>query len=198
MSTFQKTDLDGVLFLEGNQKFADGRGFFREDFHRRSLEEALGEKWQHLQENLGFNKKNVFRGFHIAPWSKLIHVPFGEVTAIIFDPRPDSPTFKKHQKFLLSHESGNRLYLPPGLGNAYFVVSDEAVYEYQVSMYFKDCFDNGIVERAILYSDPELAIEWPSLDMITSEKDQKNPTLAEYIAQGFDQEIQKNTGFKSS
>ncbi len=188
----QKTDLKGVFLVKSGQKFGDERGFFREDLHRSELEEALGYRWIHVQENTAFSKKGVLRGIHVAPWSKLMHVGYGEIMALIFDPRPDSPTFKKHQKFVLSVENGDRLYLEPGLGNAYCVLSEEAVYEYQVSKYYKDCLDKQIIERPILYNDPSLGIEWPITDPIVSDKDLQNPTLDEFLKNGFMEEIQRN------
>jgi dTDP-4-dehydrorhamnose 3,5-epimerase len=35
------------------------------------------------------------------------------------------------------------------------------------------------VERAIAYDDPDLAIEWPDLELLPSERDSRAPRLSE-------------------
>jgi dTDP-4-dehydrorhamnose 3,5-epimerase-like enzyme len=65
--------------------------------------------------------------------------------------------------------------MPAGIGNSYLILSDEAVYEYQVDQYYQ-----AGMEKGVMWNDPEIAIEWPIEDPILSDKDQKNPSLKEY------------------
>ncbi len=172
----QKTAIDGVLIIEGGKTFADERGFFREPFRRNEFEEALGYSWVHVQENHAFSKKNVLRGIHVAPWDKLIYVPYGRVLSVIVDLRPDSPTFKEHLALEIGDNNRAKVFIPQGLGNSYLILSDEAVYEYQVNAYFEPG-----VEKGIAWNEPELNISWPIQSPLLSEKDQQNPTLQEFL-----------------
>lgn len=189
----QKTDIEGLLIQTPNPKFSDERGSFQEIWHRDELEEALGEKWEPLQENVAVSTKGVLRGIHAAPWNKLVHLARGEVLSVIVDLRPSSPTFKKYQKFSLSNTNALHLFIPAGCGNAYYVVSDEVIYEYQVDKYYGKSKEQEIVERGVLWNDPELAIDWSDDKPLLSEKDQNNPSLKEFIEQGFAQEIEENS-----
>lgn len=190
---YKKTDIEGLILIDGNQTFTDERGFFREGWYRDEFEEFLGKPWQNVQENEIYSKKDVLRGIHAAPWQKLIHVAYGEVLAVIVDLRSDSPTFKKHLKFQLNHQSGDRLFIPPGLGNSYLVLSNEAVVEYAVDKYYKKYLEQGIVERGVSYNDLDLNIDWPIQNPIISQKDKDNLTLKEFVQSDFSQELKNHS-----
>lgn len=179
----QKTNIEGLLIVEGGKTFEDDRGFFREPFRRNEFEEALGKPWVHVQENHAFSKKDVLRGIHIAPWDKFIYCPYGEVLSLVVDVREDSPTFKQVFKMQIgfSNERSSaarkvKLFIPKGLGNSYLILSEEAVYEYQVNEYYQ-----AGAEKGIAWDDPELGIEWPVSNPVLSEKDKNNPSLKEYL-----------------
>ncbi len=170
------TNIEGLLIVEGGQTFEDDRGFFREPFRRNEFEEALGKLWVHVQENQAYSKKNVLRGIHVAPWDKFIYVPFGEVLVVIVDLRKDSPTFKEIFKMKIGTSNKVKLFIPAGLGNSYLILSEEAVYEYQVNQYYSAGMEHGVA-----YNDPDLAIDWEAENPILSEKDQQNMSLKEYL-----------------
>ncbi len=172
----KKTNIEGLLIVEGGQTFSDDRGFFREPFRRNEFEESLGKPWVHVQENHAFSKKNVLRGIHIAPWDKFIYVPYGEVLSVIVDVRRDSPTFKQVFKMKIGFSNKVKLFIPAGLGNSYLILSDEAVYEYQVSKYYE-----AGAEKGIAWDDKELGIEWEINEPILSEKDKQNMSLKESL-----------------
>jgi dTDP-4-dehydrorhamnose 3,5-epimerase len=172
----KKTNIEGLLIVEGGQTFEDSRGFFREPFRRNEFEEALGRAWVHVQENHAFSKKDVLRGIHIAPWDKFIYVPYGEVLSVIVDVRKDSPTFKQVFKMKLGGENKVKLFIPKGLGNSYVILSEEAVYEYQVDQYWA-----AGMEKGIAWDDKELNIDWEIENPILSEKDTHNPSFEEYL-----------------
>src|SRR6476659_4172547 len=91
----KQSKINGLLIIEGGPTHGDERGFFREPFRRDEFEEALGKSWVHVQENHAFSKKDVLRGIHIAPWDKMVYVPYGRVLSVTVDLRKDSPTFKE-------------------------------------------------------------------------------------------------------
>src|SRR3989344_1186558 len=172
----KKTNIEGLLIVEGGQTFSDDRGFFREPFRRNEFEEALGKPWVHVQENHAFSKKNVLRGIHIAPWDKFIYCPYGEVLSVVVDVRKNSPTFKQVFKMQIGFSNKVKLFIPEGLGNSYIILSEEAVYEYQVNKYYQ-----AGAEKGIAWNDPELGIQWPVNNPILSEKDKQNQLLEEYL-----------------
>lgn len=171
------TNIEGLLIVEGGDTFGDDRGFFREPFRRNEFEEALGKPWVHVQENHAFSKKNVLRGIHVAPWDKFIYVPYGEVLAVIVDVRKNSPTFKEVFKMKIGKDNLVKLFIPAGLGNSYLILSDEAVYEYQVNQYYSAGMEHGIA-----YDDPELGIDWGIDDPLLSDKDKQNMSLKDYLS----------------
>lgn len=179
----KKTNIEGLLIVEGGQTFEDDRGFFREPFRRNEFEEALGKPWVHVQENHAFSKKDVLRGIHIAPWDKFIYCPFGEVLSVVVDVRRDSPTFKQVFQMKIGGENEQssstkkvKLFIPEGLGNSYLILSEEAVYEYQVNKYYE-----AGAEKGIAWNDPELVIDWGIENPILSEKDKNNMSFKEYL-----------------
>lgn len=188
----KQTDLKDLLILTGGQKYSDERGSFQETWHRAELEEYLGEKWLSVQENTAVSKKGVLRGIHAAPWTKMIYVTYGKGLSVLVDLRPSSPTFKKHQKFVLDSNDPFKLFVPPGFGNGYLALSEEVVYEYQVDVYFSKANEQGIVERGVIWSDPDLAIDWSIKEPLLSDKDKQNPTLKEFLEKEFADEILKN------
>jgi dTDP-4-dehydrorhamnose 3,5-epimerase len=66
------------------------------------------------------------------------------------------------------------LWIPPGFGHAFLVLSETAGFAYKVTDYY-----SAAGERTILWNDPELGIEWPvtAEDVIVSEKDGKGARL---------------------
>ncbi len=173
----KNTKIPGLLIVEGGQTFSDERGFFREPYRRNEFEEFLGKSWVHVQENHAFSKKDVLRGIHCAPWDKMIYVPYGRVLAVIADFRKDSPTFKQYEAIEMGEGNFVKLFIPAGLGNSYLVLSEEAVYEYQVNDYYQ-----GGMEYGISWDDPELNIDWPNKNPVLSDKDKNNPKLSEYLS----------------
>jgi len=170
------TNIDGLLIVEGGPTFEDDRGFFREPFRRNEFEEALEKPWVHVQENHAFSKKNVLRGIHIAPWDKFTYCPYGEILAVIVDVRPGSPTFKQAFKLKIGQSNKVKLFIPKGLGNSYLILSEEAVYEYQVNEYYQ-----AGAEKGIAWDDPELNIDWGITGPILSDKDKSNMSFKEYL-----------------
>jgi dTDP-4-dehydrorhamnose 3,5-epimerase len=174
-----KTTLNGV-FLINRPTFADDRGFFRESIRVRDLEAEIGKQFNIVQANHARSTKNILRGIHIAPWNKLIYVTRGKVQAVIVDLQKDSPTFGKHESFILGDETKTSLFVPPQCGNSYLILSDEADYTYLVDQEWAP----GI-EKSIAWNDPVLGIKWELEDEpILSEKDKQNPRFTDMYPAG--------------
>jgi dTDP-4-dehydrorhamnose 3,5-epimerase len=171
----EETSLAGVLVLTP-KIFRDERGAFSETFNLRRMAEAgLPTHW--VQDNFSISRKNVLRGIHYQiaqPQGKRVRVTHGAVLDVAVDLRRSSPTFGKHVTAELSGENGRMLWIPPGFGHAFLVLSEIAGFAYKVTDYYSP---EG--ERTILWNDPELAIEWPigKDEAIVSEKDAKGKLL---------------------
>lgn len=173
----QETSLPGVLLLTP-AIFRDSRGAFSETWNQERFEKAgLPSKW--VQDNFSTSAKNVVRGIHyqvVQPQAKLVRVAHGAVLDIAVDLRRNSPDFGRHVAVELSAENGHMLYIPIGFGHAFVALTDQAGFAYKVSDFY--CREG---ERTILWSDPDLAIDWPVLahEAIVSEKDQQGSLLSQ-------------------
>ena len=92
------------------------------------------------------------------------------------DLRRDSPNFSQWHGVVLNENNKRQLWVPPGFAHGFLVLSDVADFEYKCTDYY-DSADEG----AILWNDPELAIEWPETSGVRlSDKDANAPTFADY------------------
>ena len=91
--------------------------------------------------------------------------------------RPESPTFMMTEAFELNYENGKSLVISEGLGHAFLSLQDDSVTTYALSSEY-----DSSSEFAINPQDRELAIEWPSNNLIFSERDLKAPTLKEFLS----------------
>jgi dTDP-4-dehydrorhamnose 3,5-epimerase len=170
-----QTSLPGVLVLTP-KIYRDDRGAFSETFNlRRMVEAGLPTQW--VQDNFSVSQRNVLRGIHYQvaqPQGKLVRVTHGAVFDVAVDLGRSSSTFGKHVALELSGENGKMLWIPPGFGHAFLVLSETAGFAYKVTDYYSPAG-----ERTILWNDPELRIEWPiaASDAIISEKDAKGKFL---------------------
>ena len=174
----KKTDIEGVVILEP-RLFEDERGYFFEAFSEREFTEKVRE-CHFVQENEAYSTYGVVRGLHFQrpphAQSKLVRVVKGRVLDVVVDIRKGSPTFGKHIAVELSAENHRQLFIPRGFAHGYSVLSEEALLEYKCDNYYAPAS-----EGAILGNDPALGIDWqlPTESVILSDKDLKNPALAE-------------------
>ncbi len=167
----RRTALDGVLIFTP-QKFSDARGAFWETYNERLMRQAgIPTDWK--QDNTSVSLKDVIRGIHYQitqPQGKLVRVTYGAVFDVVVDLRRCSATFGRHITMELSSENGVMLWIPPGFGHGFAVLSPQAGFAYKVRDYYSP---EG--ERTILWNDPTLAIPWPvsEPDAILSAKDKQ-------------------------
>jgi dTDP-4-dehydrorhamnose 3,5-epimerase len=82
------------------------------------------------------------------------------------DLRQGSATFGKWFGCVLSEENKRQLFVPAGFAHGFCVLSESAHVAYKCSDYY-DPDDEG----GLLWSDPDIAIDWPVKDPILSAKD---------------------------
>lgn len=159
--------------------FADNRGYFFESYNENTFREA-GYHMDFIQDNQARSTYGVLRGLHyqLEPYAqtKLIRALEGRILDVVVDMRTGSPTYGKVYSVELSAENKRQLLVPKGFAHGYAVLSETAEVIYKC-----DNFYNKASEGGILYSDPQLQIDWgiDLKDALVSEKDQVLPTLAD-------------------
>jgi dTDP-4-dehydrorhamnose 3,5-epimerase len=146
-----------VLLLEP-RVFGDARGFFFESWNERELE-RMGIRARFVQDNYSRSGRGVLRGLHYQirqPQGKLIRVVAGEVFEVAVDIRRSSLTFGRWEGIRLNAESFKMLWIPSGFAHGFCVLSEFAEVLYKATDYYAPEH-----ERCILWSDPELDIDWP-------------------------------------
>ena len=173
----ERTAIPEVLILEP-QVFGDARGFFFESFNQRRWREATGLATIFVQENHSRSVRGVLRGLHYQirqPQGKLVRVISGEVFDVAVDLRRGSATFGKWVGVYLSAENKKQFWIPEGFGHGFVVLSPAAEFLYLATDYYAPEH-----ERAIIWNDTDLAIDWPiSGEPILSAKDQAAPSFRE-------------------
>ena len=161
-----KTDLEGVLVIKP-KVYEDDRGYFLESF-REDKYNFTSKKF--VQHNISKSAKNVVRGLHYQAGryaqGKLCQVLNGAALDVTVDVRFGSPTFGKYFPVLLSEENKLQLWVPPGFAHGFAALTDHVVFNYKCTEYYSR--DH---ERAIVYNDPDLNIDWTVENPIVSEKD---------------------------
>lgn len=163
-----KVDIEGLLILEP-KVFKDERGYFFESYNRKSFDEYLVDVL-FVQDNISKSIKKTVRGLHYQvgelAQGKLCQVLKGTVLDIAVDIRFNSPTYGKYFKVELSEENHKQLWMPPGFAHGFSVLSGDAIFMYKCTNLYSKAH-----ERAILYNDPDLGIDWKVDNPIVSEKD---------------------------
>lgn len=171
------TPLAGLLVLEP-RVFGDDRGYFFESYNARLFAELTGVTTPFVQDNHSRSAKGVLRGLHYQiqqPQGKLVRVTEGAVFDVAVDLRKSSTTFGQWYGIELSAENKRQVWIPPGFGHGFVVTSEAASFLYKTTDYWAPEF-----ERAVLWNDPGIGIEWP-LDgtPVLSAKDQRALPLAQ-------------------
>ena len=152
------TALPEVLLLEP-AVFGDERGFFMESYNARRFREATGIEAAFVQDNHSRSARDVLRGIHyqvVRPQGKLVRVAAGRVFDVAVDLRRSSPRFGRWVGVELSDRDHRQMWVPPGFGHAFLVLSDSADILYKTTEYWYREHD-----RSLRWNDPMLAIDWP-------------------------------------
>jgi dTDP-4-dehydrorhamnose 3,5-epimerase len=183
------TRIPDVLIVEP-ARFSDERGWFMESFNEPRFHAALTALGLPLpgafvQDNHSCSKAGVLRGLHYqtAPHAqgKLVRVTRGSVWDVAVDIRPGSPTFGQWAGAELSEANQCQLWIPAGFAHGFLALEDDTHFLYKTTdVYARDC------ERAIVWNDVGLAIDWPLARIagapLVTAKDAAAPTFADALA----------------
>ena len=165
-------DIEGLYVIEPTV-FKDERGYFMETYNQNDFKEA-GLNMTFVQDNQSMSVKGVLRGLHFQkqyPQGKLVRAVRGTVFDVAVDLRSDSKTYGKWFGVTLSAENKKQFYIPEGFAHGFLVLSDEAEFAYRCTDFYHPGGEGGL-----LWSDPEIGVDWPiepGMELIISDKDKK-------------------------
>ena len=168
--TVETCEADGVE-IEGLKVitpsvFGDDRGYFMETYNYNDFA-AAGIDCTFVQDNQSSSKKGVLRGLHFQinyPQDKLVRVVSGEVFDVAVDLREGSKTFGKWFGVRLSAENKKQFFIPKNFAHGFIVLSDHAEFCYKCTDFYHPNDEGGL-----LWSDPEIGVEWPMPEGMTVE-----------------------------
>ena len=173
------TSLPEVLLIEP-QVFGDARGFFLESWNEDRFNAAVGHEVHFVQDNHSRSSRGVLRGLHyqLHPHAqgKLVRCVSGAVFDVAVDLRRSSPNFGRWVGYELSADNRRQMWIPPGFGHGFVVLSETADFLYKTSGRYAPQS-----EGAVRWDDPTIGIDWPLAGQTPqlSAKDAAAPLLAD-------------------
>jgi dTDP-4-dehydrorhamnose 3,5-epimerase len=164
--TVEQTKLADCIIIH-DTVFGDSRGYFFESFNKKTFLEKTGMDINFIQDNQSKSSKGVLRGLHFQhgehAQAKLVRVLEGKVLDIAVE---------------LSAESNTQFFVPRGFAHGFVVLSETATFFYKCDNLYHKASEGGVI-----YSDPELNIDWqlPADQLLISEKDEVLPMMSEMI-----------------
>jgi dTDP-4-dehydrorhamnose 3,5-epimerase len=180
--TARRLAIPDVILIR-TSRFDDARGYFMETYRAREFA-GMGVGVDFVQENEALSSRaGTIRGLHFQrpPHSqaKLLRVLKGSIFDVAVDLREGSSTFGRWVGARLTAETGEQLYVPHGFAHGYCTLEDDTVLAYKCDNYYAAHAEGGVV-----FSDPDLGIDWPLPDTgaIVADKDRALPRLRDISA----------------
>jgi dTDP-4-dehydrorhamnose 3,5-epimerase len=175
----ENTLISGVKLITP-RRFGDNRGFFSESYSHSALEKH-GVDITFVQDNHSLSREvNTVRGLHFQSpphaQDKLVRCGKGALFDVAVDIRKGSPTYGRWVGYELSFENGRQLLVPAGMAHGFMTLQPDTEIIYKCSDYYAP-----ETEGAVLWSDADVGIEWPSVggDPVLSDKDQIAPRFSD-------------------
>ncbi len=173
----ERTSIPEVLIVELN-RIGDARGFFMETWNAREFA-VLGVDVRFVQDNHSRSSRHVLRGLHYQlrqAQGKLVRVASGEVWDVAVDLRRSSASFGRWVGVKLQAAVPRAMWIPPGFAHGFLVLSESADVLYKTTDYYAPEH-----ERALLWNDPAIGIDWPlaGASPILSDRDRAGTPLAQ-------------------
>ena len=180
---FIETILPGAYVIEID-KLVDERGFFARTWCTKEFSDH-GLPAEIKQTSTSYNKeKGTLRGMHFSmppcKEGKIVRCTSGSMLDVIIDIRPESPSFLKHIKVLLSRDLRNAVYVPPGFAHGYQTLEEDTEIFYMMTEEYKPGYADGF-----RWNDPAFGIEWPEQEKIILDRDDSYPDFDISKTQGF-------------
>ncbi|MEA2162227.1 MAG: dTDP-4-dehydrorhamnose 3,5-epimerase [Thermoanaerobaculia bacterium] len=144
--------------------------------YRADAFRAAGIDAVFVQDNHSRSARGVLRGLHYQepnPQGKLVRCTRGALFDVAVDIRHGSPSFGKWFGVELSEANRLMLWIPPGFAHGFCALEDGTDLVYKCTAVYEPASD-----RAILWNDPDIGIEWPIASPLLSAKDAVAPRLS--------------------
>ena len=162
------------------KRHGDARGYFVESFNDRAFRHEVCNA-TFVQDNEALSAQaGTVRGLHFqrhpAAQGKLVRALKGAIFDVAVDIRRGSPSFGRHVSALLSAETGDQIWVPPGFAHGYCTIEPDSMIFYKVTDFYSAADDGGLA-----WDDPALGIAWPVAPgtALLSDKDTRQPKLAD-------------------
>ena len=121
-------------------------------------------------DKVSTSRRHVIRGVHgDFKSTKLVTCLYGEMYFVVVDNRKDSPTYMQWDHIILNDKTRKQVLLPPGVGNGFCVLSEQAVFHYKWS--YPGEYPDVDDQFTIKWNDKNINIDWPISDPILSKRD---------------------------
>ena len=174
MTTVEYVEEISGLQIVRLQGYGDDRGRFMETFRKEWFPQR---SWDRVQINRSDSKKGVLRGLHyhhqqIDYW----YVIEGVLLAAVVDIRPNSATYLNTITIEMGGENNIGLFIPSGVAHGFYAITDVTL-TYVIDNYF----GGGRDEYGVAWNDPQIGMDWGTVDPILSDRDRNNPLLRDIV-----------------
>ena len=154
-----------------NKAFKDHRGYLWTSWKKGSI-----KKIKFVHDKFSLSKKNVLRGLHgdLKTW-KLISCPYGKFRLVVVNCEKKSKNYLKWKSFVLSHDNGVQVLIPPNYANAHLCISKKCLFHYKLS--YKGNYSDVKNQFSLRWNDPKIKILWEVKKPILSKRDKKTKFL---------------------
>lgn len=119
-------------------------------------------------------RRGTLRGLHFQrpphEEGKLVRCTRGAMFDVAVDLRASSPTYLRWHGEILTPENGRALYIPQGFAHGYQTLADDTEALYFMTVAYAPGHTAGV-----RWNDPTIAVAWPLLDPIISDRDRSLP-----------------------
>ena len=154
-----------------NRSFKDHRGYYW-----TSWKSGLIKKLKFKHDKFSLSKKNVLRGLHgdNKTW-KLVSCPYGKFLLVVVNCVKKSKDYLTWQSWILSHNNGVQILIPPNHANGHLCLSNKCLFHYKLS--YKGSYIDVKKQFSLKWNDPKLNINWRIKNPILSNRDEKAKIL---------------------
>jgi dTDP-4-dehydrorhamnose 3,5-epimerase len=172
---FSELSLPGVFAID-LEPFEDARGTFARTFCVDEFAEH-GLETRVVQCSTSTNhKRATLRGMHLqrSPHveTKLVRCTRGSAFDVVVDLRTESPTFGQWLGVELRASSRTEIYVPQRCAHGFLTLEENTQIDYLISAVYSPEASIGF-----RWDDPGVAIEWPFVPEVLSERDRSLPVL---------------------
>ena len=153
------------------KSFKDHRGYYWTSWKDGEIKKI---KFNH--DKFSLSKKNVLRGLHgdKKTW-KLLSCTYGKLLLVVVNCVKKSKNYLKWKSWILSHENGTQVLIPPNHANGYLCLSKECLLHYKLS--YKGSYFDVKKQFSLKWNDPKLKIRWKIKRPILSQRDKRTKLL---------------------